>query len=433
MFDELCDGNKSIAVIGLGYVGLPLAIEFAKHFNVVGFDVDKSKIDLYKKGIDVTCEVGDNSIKNSNILFTSDEKFLKDCSFFIVAVPTPINNDKNPDFKYIISASEVVARNMSFNSIVVFESTVYPGVTEEICLPILESISGMKCPVDFKIGYSPERISPGDKKHTLRNITKIVSGIDDETLEIISLVYGEIIDAGIYKAESIKIAEAAKVVENTQRDINIAFINEISMVFNKMGIDTHSVLKAANTKWNFLNFSPGLVGGHCISVDPYYFIYKANHLGYDSPLISISRRINDDMGNFVGENVVKKLIDNDILVKNSNVLILGFTFKENCVDVRNTKVIDIYNYLKDFNINVDIFDPIADKNLVFKEYGVRLLDSSSDKKYDAVIVSVAHDFFKEQSLDYFINLCSDNAIIFDIKSILDRNMLISNNLGYWSL
>jgi len=341
MFTELVNKEEKISVVGLGYVGLPLAIELAKKYDVIGFDINTKKIEKYINGIDVTKEVGDEAIKNTRVYFTSDESKLRSCKFHIVAVPTPINSDKTPNLNPVINASKIIGKNLTKGSIVVYESTVYPGTTEEICIPILEKESGLKFGIDFKVGYSPERINPGDKIHTLTKIVKVVSGSDEEALEIISEVYGSIIEAGIHKAESIKVAEAAKVIENSQRDINIAFMNELSMVFNKMGINTKAVLEAAGTKWNFLKFTPGLVGGHCIGVDPYYFIYKAEQLGYHSQIILAGRKINDDMAKYVADNIIKMLIKADLPVKGAKVAILGITFKENCPDVRNTKAIDI--------------------------------------------------------------------------------------------
>lgn len=362
LYHKIKDKKENISVIGLGYVGMPLAIAFAKKINVIGFDVNKEKIELYKQGIDVTNEVGNKALKETTALMTSDETKLKEAKFHIIAVPTPINDDKTPDLRPIIGASRVLGRNLTKGSIVVYESTVYPGVTEEVCISILEEESNLKCGVDFKIGYSPERINPGDKLHRLENITKVVSGMDEESLENIASIYELIIDAGVHRAESIKVAEAAKVIENSQRDINIAFVNELSMIFNKMEIDTKAVLEASGTKWNFLKFYPGLVGGHCIGVDPYYLTHKAEQIGYHSQVILSGRRINDGMGKYVGESTVKNLIKANKQVKGAKVAILGMTFKEDCPDVRNSKVIDIINELKEYGINVFVADPIADEN-----------------------------------------------------------------------
>ena len=348
LYEKIANGHEKISLIGLGYVGMPIAVAFAKKADVIGFDLNKVKVELYRSGIDPTKEVGNVVIKNTTVEFTSDETRLKEAKFHIVAVPTPVNPDHTPDLTTVESASRTVGRNLTKGSIVVFESTVYPGVTEDICVPILEKESGLKCGIDFKVGYSPERINPGDKLHRLETIVKIVSGMDEETLDIVAKVYELVVNAGVHRAESIKVAEAAKVIENSQRDINIAFMNELSIIFNKMGIDTKAVLKAAGTKWNFLNFFPGLVGGHCIGVDPYYLTYKAEQLGYHSQIILSGRRINDDMGRYVVENLVKKLIKADVPVKDAKVAILGFTFKENCPDTRNTRVIDIVNELKEY-------------------------------------------------------------------------------------
>ena len=356
LYEKLVNGEEKLSLVGLGYVGMPIAVAFGRKINVIGYDLNEKKIELYKSGIDPTREVGDDVIKTANVDFTADETRLKEAKFHIVAVPTPVNADHSPDLTPVEGASRTVGRNLTKGSIVVFESTVYPGVTEEICVPIMEKESGLKCGVDFKVGYSPERINPGDKVHRLETIVKIVSGMDEETLDTIAKVYELVVEAGVYRAESIKVAEAAKVIENSQRDINIAFMNELSIIFNKMGIDTKSVLEAAGTKWNFLKFFPGLVGGHCIGVDPYYLTYRAEMMGYHSQIILAGRRINDDMGKYVAENVVKNLIKADIPVKTARVAILGFTFKENCPDTRNTKVIDIVNELREYGIEPVIVD-----------------------------------------------------------------------------
>ena len=360
LYEDLVGKRTKLSLVGLGYVGMPIAVAFAKKIDVVGYDLNAKKIELYKSGIDPTNEVGNDAIKTTKVEFTADASKLREAKFHIVAVPTPVNADHTPDLTPVEGASEILGKNLTKGSVVVFESTVYPGVTEDVCVPILERESGLKCGVDFKIGYSPERINPGDKVHRLETITKIVSGMDEETLDTVAKVYELVVEAGVYKASSIKVAEAAKVIENSQRDINIAFMNELSIIFNKMGIDTLSVLKAAGTKWNFLNFRPGLVGGHCIGVDPYYLTYKAEMLGYHSQIILSGRRINDDMGKYVAESCVKNLIKADKTVKNAKVAILGFTFKENCPDTRNTKIIDIVNELKEYGISPVITDPVAD-------------------------------------------------------------------------
>ena len=433
IFEELINKDKCIGIVGLGYVGLPIAVHFAKKFKVIGYDVNKTKIELYSRGKDLTGDIGDDVLKNSNITFTTDIELLKEASFYVVAVPTPITNEKVPDFSFINSSSETIGKCISKGDIVVYESTVYPGVTEDICVPIIEDISGLKCGVDFKIGYSPERINPGDKVHTLENIVKIVSGIDEESLKTISAVYSEIVKAGVYEAESIKVAEAAKVIENSQRDINIAFINEISMILNAMDIDTREVLNATATKWNALNFKPGLVGGHCIGIDPYYFIYKAKELGYKSQLISTGRSINDNMGKFVVETIIKKMILFDKKIKGSNILILGFTFKENSNDIRNTKVIDIINRLEEFGINVTVNDPIADKKEVFEVYNIDLVENYKTVKYDSIVLAVNHDIFKEISLDELIDISEGKTLLFDLKGLFNKEIIELSDIEYWSL
>lgn len=434
LFENIKNKREAIAVIGLGYVGLPLAIAFSEKVDVIGFDISQKKVETYKNGIDVTNEVGNDKLKKANVEFTSNENDLKKSRFFIVAVPTPIAKDKTPDLIPVKSATEIVARNLRKGSIIVYESTVYPGVTEEVCVPILEKISGLKCGIDFKVGYSPERINPGDKVHTVENIVKIVSGMDDESLDIIASVYELIIKAGVYRSESIKVAEAAKVIENTQRDINIAFMNELSIVFNKMGIDTLSVLKAAGTKWNFLNFTPGLVGGHCIGVDPYYLTYKSEELGYHPDVILAGRRINDGMGKYIAENTVKQLIKNDVQIKGSKVLVMGITFKENVPDVRNSKVIDIINELKEYGIDVYVCDPKADKNEVKHEYGIDLVDCTGESEYEAVVLAVFHDEYKAISLEELKKLYRNNKyILIDVKGIYNREEAISSSFSYWRL
>ena len=434
LYNDILNKKEKIAIIGLGYVGLPLAIEFAKKVEVIGFDINNKKIDNYINGNDVTEEVGNYELKKTNVKFTSDEAYLKDCKLHIVCVPTPINNDKTPNLDPIISATETIARNMKKGSIVVYESTVYPGTTEEICVPILEKISGLKYKEDFKVGYSPERINPGDKENKLTKIVKVVSGCDEESLEEIAKIYEMIITAGIYRAESIKVAESAKVIENSQRDINIAFMNEIAMVFNKMNIDTKSVLEAASTKWNFLNFTPGLVGGHCIGVDPYYFIYKAEELGYHSQIILSGRKINDIIPKYIAENTVKKIINSNKLVKNSKIGIMGITFKENCPDIRNSKVIDMINELKDYGVNVYVYDPIANKEDLADEFDIHLNDIDEFIDMDAIIVAVSHDDFKSINLDKFENMYSDNnKILIDVKGIFDKKEALEKGFVYWRL
>ncbi|SHF76221.1 nucleotide sugar dehydrogenase [Ornithinibacillus halophilus] len=435
LFDKIQSKEEKISVIGLGYVGLPLAIEFAKKYDVVGFDINILKLDKYLSGVDITDEVGDEAVQNTTMKFTNDETELKDCKFHVVAVPTPINTDKTPNLKPVIGASETVGRNLTKGSIVVYESTVYPGTTEEICIPILEEVSGLKYGEDFKVGYSPERINPGDKVNTLTKITKIVSGSDEEALKEISDVYSSIIEAGVHEAESIKVAEAAKVIENSQRDINIAFMNELSIVFNKMGINTKAVLEAAGTKWNFLKFTPGLVGGHCIGVDPYYFTYKAEQLGYHSQIILSGRKVNDDMGKYVASNIIKQMIKAKQDIDGARVAIFGLTFKENVADVRNTKIIDIINELKEYDVEVLVHDPVADINEVKSEFDIDLVDLNQLKDVDCVVVAVPHDEFKDvYNIDDLEKLYkNDKKVIVDIKSLLDRKELESKGYQYWSL
>lgn len=435
IYEKIKNRKEKISVIGLGYVGLPLAIEFAKKSEVLGYDVNTSKLDKYLSGIDVTEEVGNEAIQNTSMIFTNEEVKLRDCKFHIVTVPTPINSDKTPDLSPVIGASKTVGRNLTKGSIVIYESTVYPGTTEELCIPILEQESGLKAGVDFKVGYSPERINPGDKINTLTKITKVVSGSDEYALELISKVYELIIEAGVYKAESIKVAEASKIIENSQRDINIAFMNELAMVFNKMDIDTNEVLKAAGTKWNFLKFTPGLVGGHCIGVDPYYFTYKAEQLGYHSQIILSGRKINDDMGIYVAQNIIKNLIKAGQPIKGAKVAILGITFKENCSDVRNTKVIDIIKELEEFGVQVIVHDPVAEKEDVWNSYRINLVDRKDLKDLNCITLAVNHNEFKEDyNLDFldtaFLN---DEKVLVDIKGLLNRKECESRGYVYWSL
>ena len=436
LYEKIVSRNEKISIVGLGYVGLPIAVAFSAKTDVIGFDINKEKIDLYKNGIDPTNEVGNEKIIASTVEFTSDETKLKEAKFHIVAVPTPINTDKTPNLNLIIKASETVGRNLVKGSIVVYESTVYPGVTEEICLPILERESGLKCGKDFKVGYSPERINPGDKLHKLESIIKVVSAMDDESLDIVAKVYELVVTAGVYKAESIKVAEAAKVIENSQRDINIAFMNELSIIFHKMGIDTKAVLNAANTKWNFLNFTPGLVGGHCIGVDPYYLTYKADVLGYHSFVILAGRRINDNMGKYIAENLIKKLLQENIAIINAKVAILGFAFKENCPDTRNTKVMDIINELKEYGIAPLIYDPVADIREAKQEYNISFNSIDEINNVDAIIIAVKHKEFWNYSLKdvkKFYKSDSSNKVLFDIKGIYNKKDCETAGFSYWSL
>lgn len=432
MYDELLNKKKSIAVVGLGYVGLPIAILFSKKYDVIGYDVDTKKIESYQHGIDVTCELSEDALKNSNIKFTSDETDLDKASFYVIAVPTPINDENDPDFRFVISASETVGRHISKGNIVVYESTVYPGVTEDLCVPIIEKTSGLKCIVDFKVGYSPERLSPGDKHNRIEEITKIVSGIDEDSLNVISNVYNSVLNKGVYEAETIKVAEAAKIVENITRDVNIALVNEFSMIFNKMNIRTIDVIEAAGTKWNFQKYYPGLVGGHCISVDPYYLLYKSKKLGFNPKLMEISREINESLSDFIVKNIVYLMIENDILVKNSDILILGVTFKENCNDIRNSKIINVINELINLKVNTIVYDPHANKDDVKQSYGVELAENY-DGKYDAIILAVAHDEFKGITIDEINQLSKNRPIVIDLKSILSEEISKHNKISYWSL
>ena len=453
LYEKIVKKQEKISVIGLGYVGLPLAVAFAKVADVVGFDISREKVEQYHKGIDATKEVGDKAIQETTAFLTWEEKYLKDCKFHIVAVPTPIRSDKVPDLTAVKSASRTVGRNLTKGSIVVYESTVYPGVTEDICLPILEQESGLKCGVDFKIGYSPERINPGDKVNRLETIVKVVSGMDEESLDTIAKVYELVVEAGVHRAESIRVAEAAKVIENAQRDINIAFMNELSIIFNKLGIDTKSVLEAAKTKWNFLNFTPGLVGGHCIGVDPYYLTYKAEEIGYHSQIILAGRKINDDMGKYVAENVVKNMIKADKPVKGATVAVFGITFKENCPDVRNTKVVDVIDELKEYGVNVKVVDPVADEEDLLHTYSITLSQPEEIKEVDAVIFAVPHEEFKNIELAEVKKLynstrngvyadeaaatseekLSQQDVLVDIKGIFERKEAENMNFLYWRL
>ncbi len=434
LFEALVNRTEKLSLIGLGYVGMPIAVAFAAHVDVIGFDLNEKKIELYKSGFDPTGEVGDAAIRDTTVSFTSDPARLREALFHIVAVPTPVNDDHTPNLAPLESASRILGQNLRPGSIVVFESTVYPGVTEEVCKPILERESGLMCGRDFKIGYSPERINPGDKVHRLETIRKIVSGMDEETLDTVADVYKLVVKAGVYRAESIRVAEAAKVIENSQRDINIAFMNELSIIFNRMGIDTQSVLAAAGTKWNFLPFTPGLVGGHCIGVDPYYLTYKAERMGYHSQVILAGRRINDDMGRYVAENAVKHLISADKAIRGARVAVLGFTFKENCPDTRNTKVIDIINELKEYGVDPVVCDPCADAEEAVRLYGVSFLPFTEIKDMDAVIVSVAHDCFRAlapERTDAMFG--AGKKVLIDVKGLFSRTEYESRGYIYWRL
>lgn len=434
LYEKLVNREETLSLVGLGYVGMPIAVAFAKKINVIGFDVNTQKIDLYKNGIDPTNEVGNDVIKNTTVEFTANENDLQRAKFHVVAVPTPVYDDHTPNLKPVEEASKILARNLTKGSIVVYESTVYPGVTEEVCIPILEEGSGLKCGVDFKVGYSPERINPGDKKHRLENIIKIVSGMDEEALEDIAKTYELVVEVGVHRAPCIKVAEAAKVIENSQRDINIAFMNELSIIFNKLGIDTQAVLDAAGTKWNFMKFYPGLVGGHCIGVDPYYLTYKADMLGYHSQVILAGRRINDDMGKYVAENCIKSLIKAEKSVKKARVAILGFTFKENCPDTRNSKVFDIVKELREYGIEPMIADPIADIEEAKRLYGVDFCKMKEISEVDAVILAVAHEEFKNIKIEKMNELFSDGTkVLIDVKGIYKRKQYEEAGYCYWRL
>lgn len=429
--------DNKVAVIGLGYVGLPIAVAFAKKTRVIGFDINNEKIRLYRKGLDPTGEVGAEEIKKTTVEFTSDETRLAEANFLVVAVPTPIDMDKRPDLFAITEVSRVIGRNLSKKAIVVYESTVYPGVTEEICIPILEEYSCLKCGKDFKVGYSPERINPGDKVHRLHNITKIVSGMDEDALEAIATSYESIIDAGVYRAKSIKVAEAAKLVENAQRDINIAFMNELALVFDRIDISTKDVIDAMNTKWNALSFYPGLVGGHCIGVDPYYFIYQAEQLGYHSQIILAGRKINNSMGQFVAETAIKRMIKANKFVKNSKVYIMGITFKEDCPDVRNSRVADIIDHLREYEVEVKVVDPVADVKEAREKFDVKIISLEEVREADCIIIAVAHRQFKNLSHENLNKMYklrrNEDKVIIDVKHIFNKEELEADGYSYWSL
>ncbi len=434
--EGLVSRQSKIAMVGLGYVGLPLAVSFDKVADVIGYDISNRKIEELKRGFDATGEIASSDLISSEIEFTTDPDRLKETEFIIVTVPTPIHKSKRPDLAPVKSASRTIGQNLAKNSIVVFESTFYPGVTEEICIPILEAESGLICGVDFKVGYSPERINPGDQTYTVENIVKVVSGQDEETLETVARVYEAVITAGVFRASSIRVAEAAKVIENTQRDLNIALMNELSILFNKMGISTSDVLEAAGTKWNFLKFKPGLVGGHCIGVDPYYLTHKAEAVGYNPQVILAGRRINDGMGKYVAEMTVKKLIEVRKTVNGSRVLVLGLTFKENVSDIRNSKVVDILQNLKEFGVTALVHDPMANVNDVREEYGLELSSLAEIGKVDGVVWAVDHDAFKHITPWHLKELCGNgngHGVVVDVKSILNRAEVESQGLVYWSL
>ncbi len=429
MIDNLLTKKSKLSVIGLGYVGLPIALEFARKMKVVGFDIKPERVEMMKKGIDPSNELEKEAFDGCDILFTANLEDLKEATFHVVAVPTPINEHNLPDLRPLLGATSTVGKVLKKGDVVVFESTVYPGCTEEDCIPILEKESGLKFGKDFKVGYSPERINPGDKEHTLTKILKIVSGSDAEALETVASVYETIIKAGIHKASSIKVAEAAKIIENTQRDVNIALMNELSLIFNRMDINTYEVLEAAGTKWNFLKFFPGLVGGHCIGVDPYYLTYKANALGYHSKIINGGRTINDSMGSYVAETTIKKLIKSGHKINGAKVLIMGATFKENVSDIRNSKVADVYNELKSFSVDVDVVDPYADSDELMHEYGYGLIDEIKEK-YQAVILTVNHKEYLELNEEYFKKIMVADGLFVDVKGVFRDKF---NDINYWSL
>lgn len=429
MFDKLVNKKTKLSVIGLGYVGLPIALEFARKLKVVGFDIKPERVELMKKGVDPSNELEPEAFNNTDISFTANPDDLREASFHIIAVPTPVNKHNLPDLTPVLKASETAGRILKKGDYVVYESTVYPGCTEEDCIPVLERFSGLKYPKDFKVGFSPERINPGDRNHTLTKITKVTSGCDSESAENIARVYELIIEAGVHRASSIKVAEAAKIIENTQRDINIAFMNELSIIFNRMGINTYEVLEAAGTKWNFLKFYPGLVGGHCIGVDPYYLSYKAKELGYHPQMIDSGRFTNDSMGRYVGKQTVKKIIATGKSPNEARALVMGMTFKEDVTDIRNSKVIDVVDEMRDFGVEVDVIDPGASHEEVFEEYKIRLKKKPSGK-YDAVVVAVSHREYQELDEAFFETLLADNGILVDIKGIFRKKI---KRLNYWSL
>ncbi len=438
LYEKLMKNEEKLSLVGLGYVGMPIAVAFAKKgIDVIGYDLNKSKIELYKSGVDPTKEVGNEVIAATTVEFTADEKKLREAKFHIVAVPTPVNTDHTPDLTPVIGASEILGRNLTKGSIVVYESTVYPGCTEDVCIPILEKQSGMKCGVDFKVGYSPERINPGDKVHRLENIHKIVSGMDADSLEEIKNVYDVVIEVGTHAVSNIRTAEAVKVVENSQRDINIAFMNELAMVFDRMDIDTNEVVDGMNTKWNALGFRPGLVGGHCIGVDPYYFTYEAEKLGYHSQIILNGRIVNDSMGKYIADATVKEMIKVGQAPKKSKVVILGLTFKENCPDTRNSKVDDIIKRLNEYDIEPEVVDPWASERDAMHEYGVKLTALDKVKDADCVIVAVAHNEFKALGLDEIKKLykksADDEKVLIDVKGIYKVSELNASGMTYWRL
>lgn len=435
VLQRLRTGDSKLAVIGLGYVGLPLALAFAEHMPVIGFDVNRNKVERYRNGEDATDSLGDEALRDCRVDFTDDEKRLKEASVYIITVPTPIRSGNVPDLNAVERASELVGSKLARGALVLYESTVYPGVTEEICIPILERESGLRCGADFKVGYSPERINPGDREHQLKTITKVVSGSDEEALALAAELYETIIEAGVYRAESMKVAEAAKVIENAQRDINIAFMNELSMLFHHMGLDTQQVLRAAGTKWNFLPFRPGLVGGHCIGIDPYYLTYKAEDTGYRSRLILTGRHINEGMGVYVAQQVIKQLVRLKLDMKQARIAILGLTYKENCSDIRNSKVMDIIRELDEFGIESIVVDPLADREQAASEYGITLAEPSSLKELNAVIVAVPHDVFQALTVEDYENMYESNKakLMVDVRGVYSKESFANRQIHYWRL
>lgn len=438
LYNQLLSREKKLCVIGMGYVGLPIAVSFSRHVDVIGFDIDRDKIYSLKAGVDATGEVEEGALKDCGVCFTADEEKLSEADFFIIAVPTPVDEDKNPDLVPLTSASAILARHLKQKDVVVYESTVYPGLTEEVCVPILEKQSGLVYKKDFKVGYSPERINPGDKVHRLENIVKIVSGCDEEAKELVASVYELVVEAGVFRAESIRVAEAAKVIENSQRDINIAFMNELSIIFHKMGIDTKAVLEAASTKWNFLDFKPGLVGGHCIGIDPYYLTYQAQKLGYHSEVILSGRRINDNMGQYIARCIVKKLIEADVLIKGAVIGIFGFTFKENCPDIRNTKVIDIVRELEEYRVRTVLVDSKADAHMAKSLYGVEVIKMEQVKEHslDGIVLAVSHQEFLDYTPEDWNKYYKEQLackLIADIKGIYNKKEYEEKGYSYWRL
>ncbi len=429
IYKKLLNKETKLSVIGLGYVGLPIALTFAKKLKVIGFDIKENRINLMKKGIDPSNELSPEEFEGTDILFTTNPDDLREASFHIIAVPTPIDKHNLPDLQPVLSASQTIGSILKKGDYVIYESTVYPGCTEEDCVPVLEKFSGLKYIEDFKVGFSPERINPGDKEHSLSKIVKVTSGCDEESAEEIAKVYELIIEAGVFRAGSIKVAEAAKIIENTQRDINIAFMNELSIIFNRMSINTYEVLEAAATKWNFLKFYPGLVGGHCIGVDPYYLSYKAKELGYHPQIIDSGRFVNDSMGRYVGKQTIKKIIANGKNPRDARILVMGITFKEDVTDIRNSRVVDLINEMKDFGATVDVVDPGASSVELMEEYGIKLADEPAEH-YDAVIVAVSHKEYLNLDENYFASLLNSDGILVDIKGIYRKKI---KNLRYWSL